>query len=307
MILVFAETSSSVLQSPYIDFYITSIKMKLNFKVNQISANYGSNSYSSSGGLVFDKVFEPLQDGRYISFSLNPSTAQVKAEFVFYQGKLHDLLKELSSTNTKTYLTQVITPKGITGLFLSIIIIARENIELNTSEMNKLTQSQTQERKIYTDKNNILQNTINGILNLYDSFKTINYGNSSSLISKIIDEINPDVKLSIGVCATVGAAIFVSCAAISLPKTNISDFFENSIETIMNGLPDLKFDNPILDSIMDLIPNSKTKNEIRDYNRKLDLVNNALNNNLANALHDALTMLQKDLYVSPTSEYCIPL
>ena len=58
---------------------------------------------------------------------------------------------------------------------------------------------------------------------------------------------------------------------------------------------------------MDLIPNSKTKNEIRDYNRKLDLVNNALNNNLANALHDALTMLQKDLYVSPTSEYCIPL
>ena len=302
----------------YIEFYITHIGINLNFIVNQISLNYGANSYSPTGSSSFNTSFNLLASDQYISFSLNPASLEITAEFVLYEQPLHKLLRDLSSPTTKQYLSEKVDNTGITGGALAAIIIARENIKKNSDEIYDLLTGPPRGRtnaeinvkmKNLGDKNTILNSTIDGILNTYKGFKTIHYGDSSKPISKIIDKFNPTIKISMMLCTAGLVAAFVSCVSITLPNTNIINFVKDSVKTIIEALPTLKFADKIPSKFISagsLFLTTSEKNKVRAFNNEVDKTNDILNNGILIALNDVLNMLQNQMSVSPSLQFCVP-
>ena len=296
----------------YIEFYITHIGIKLNLLVNQFSMYYGGNIYSPICNSSFNTSFNLLTSGQYISFSLNPASLEITAEFVLYQGKLHELLHSLSSLETKNYLTNNVNSTGITGASLAKIIIAHENIVKNNARIAQLDNmyvysiGRIEERKNLVDKNTILKSTIDGILNKYKEFKTIHYGNSSNPISKIIDKFNPTIKISMMLCTAGIAAAFLGCVSITLPA-DIIQFVKDSVYDIITALPTLKFADKIPSKYENHhLFSVSTRNKIRKFNDDVDKTNDILNNGVVTALNETLNMLGNTMVVTPSVQLCVP-
>jgi hypothetical protein len=298
----------------YIEFYITHIGITLNLQVNQFSMEYGLNRYSPTCSSSFHTSFNLLTSGQYISFSLNPASLEITAEFVLYNKPLHELLHSLSSLETKNYLTNHVNTTGITGGALAAIIIAHENIVKYKDKIENLLTGieggtlaeRYEKRKNLSDKITILQSTIDGILNKYKEFKTIHYGISSNPISNIINKFNPTIKISMMLCTAGIAAAFLGCVSITLPA-DIIKFVKDSVYDIITALPNLKFADKIPSKYENFALFSvSTKNKIRKFNDDVDKTNDILNNGVVTALNETLNMLGNTMVVTPSVQLCVP-
>jgi hypothetical protein len=316
---VFVE--QSLVTTPYVDFLITSIYTKLNLTLQYFSVNYGSQKYEVSN-ITFNKDFEALEDGKYISFSLNPLSVTLKAEFVFFSGTLSELLLKIASANAKNYLNIAIMNnpsiaiKG--GMFLVLLLIIYETVLKNDEEINVLnaiinkTDAQKENIINLTNKNKVLNNIITEILKYYNIFKSVNIGGVTSLISNIIDKYDPFVRLSIGVCGSpVFPPLLTACGLIQMEKILILNLLKQVIISIINTVSQtISICAKISDAIVNEIPIDEIKDLISELNNKIEDANDTLRKLLIIATQNVFNVLddaELGLTLSPLIQWCIPL
>jgi len=305
--------------TPYVDFLITSVKTRFNLNIQYFSVNYGSNKFELSN-FTFDKEFEALENGKYISFSLNPQTLELEAKFIFFSGTLTELLIKIASQRGQTYINTIIKPAGLRGgMFLIIILVVYETVLKNNDEIENLTQqglNKTKEQKAYianlVSKNKILNATLGNIWAYYNVLKNINIGQTSSIVSNIIEKCDPAVELSVGVCSAPAVpAVLVGCGSIAFPEIDILKVLKLAIIGIINvASGTLKVCDKIGDGIISKIPDDEIKNTLREINNDIDSANNILKNLLLIAVQNVFAVLDTaglGIVASPSIDWCVGL
>jgi hypothetical protein len=307
--------------SPFVDFLVTSIIVKFNFVLDHFRVNYGSHQFEVSG-LTFNKTFEALEDGKFISFTYNPSLQGLKAEFYFFSGTLTELLLKIASENVKTYISVVIMNnpniaiKG--GMFLILILIIYETVLKNEEEINILNAiiNKTNAQKEYitnlTNKNKILNNIITEIIKYYNILKSINISGATSLISNIIEKYDPFVLLSLGMCTSPAFPVVLNCCgSMEVDNINILILLKQVIIGIIDAFSKTaKVCDKIIDVVIDKIPVDEIKDLLNELNDKIEDANDVLRRLLIIAVQNVFELLddaQFGVTVSPKIEWCIPL
>lgn len=307
--------------TPFVDFLVTSIMVKFNLVLDHFRVNYGSQKFEVSG-LTFNKTFEALEDGKFISFTYNPSLQGLKAEFIFFSGTLTELLLKIASENVKTYMVTVImnSPniaiKG--GMFLILILIIYETVLKNEDELNILnaiinkTDAQKEHIINLKNKNKILNNIINEIISYYNILKSINISGATSLISNIIEKYDPYVEFSLGMCASPTFPVALNCCgSIELDNINILKLLKQVIMGIINAFSKTaKVCDKIAGGVIDKIPVDEIKDLLNELNNKIEDANDILKRLLIIALQNVFDLLDDvklGVTMSPSIEWCIPL
>lgn len=306
---------------PFVDFLVTSIVVKFNLVLDHFRVNYGSQKFEVSG-LTFNKTFEALEDGKFISFTYNPTLKGLKAEFIFFSGTLTELLLKIASENVKIYMSTVImnSPniaiKG--GMFLILILIIYETVLKNEDEINILntiinkTDAQKEHIINLKNKNKILNNIITEIIAYYNILKSINIGGATSLISNIIEKYDPYVKFSVGLCSSPGFPVLLNCCgSIRLDAINITNLLKQVIMDIITAFSKtIKVCDKIADGVIDKIPVDEIKAVLNELNDKIEDATDILKRLLIIAMESVFQLLDDanlGVTMTPSIRWCIPL
>jgi hypothetical protein len=324
MIFTYSLFESNKLElSPYVDFLITSVKTRFNLNLQYFSVNYGSNKFELSN-FTFDKEFEALENGKYISFSLNPQSLEIEAKFIFFAGTLSELLLKIISKNNDpkyTFIKSIIQTMGVQrGMFVIMLLVVYESVLKNNDEITRLqnlapTQSAATKTAIanLTSKNKIVNDTITSIVKYYNALKLINIGGAASdVITKIIEKCDPAVELSVGVCSAPAIpAVLVGCGSMAFSEIDIVNVLKTAIITIINvASGTLKVCDKIGDVVISKIPVQEIRDTLNEINRDIDSANNIIKNLLLIAVQNVFAMLNTTglgVVASPSIDWCVAL
>ena len=171
-------------------------------------------------------------------------------------------------------------------------------------------------RKIIHDclksKNKILNDTMGHIWAYYNLLKNINIGQTSAIVSKIIEKCDPFVELSVGVCtAPAVPAVLVACGSMAFPEIDIVNVLKMAIIGIINvASGTLKVCDKISTTVIDTIPDAEIKSTLQEINNDIDSANNIVRNLLLVAVKNVFDMLDSTglgVVASPSIDWCIAL
>lgn len=316
MIFVFVYIRGTDFADPYVDFSVTSIKTIIDFKVTTFSVNYGSNTHNI-GGFNYNKEFEGLADGKYISLSINPLTVEIEAKFVFFSGTLSELFFKIADSRVAPYIQNLLTKIPIkSGIFVILLIIIYETILKNQFDITSLnlilnkTPQQIAQLKSLTTKQTELNNQINGIINFINILSKIDVGGTLTMITSIMEKIEPTIELSVGVCTGLGIPpVMVACGSMSFPEVDILRYIKTALTATGNTIPKLEIADKISEKYIDLMP-GLVKQFVRGFNNSVDAVENSLRNGFVisvGKVFDLLDDAQLGFVVSPSVDLCVAL
>ena len=197
-----------------------------------------------------------------------------------------------------------------------MLIIIYETILKNQVDVTRLngivnkTKEEIAQLKGLTTKQTELNTQINGIINFITILSKIDVGGSLSMITGIMEKIEPNIELSIGICTGLGIPpVLVGCGSIAFPEVDILNYIKQALNATGNTIPRLDIADKISEKYKNLMP-KPVRDFVTGYNDAIDALENSVKNGFnvsVNSVFNLLDDAQLGFVVSPSIDLCVAI
>ena len=130
------------------------------------------------------------------------------------------------------------------------------------------------------------------------------------MITSIMEKIEPDIELSIGVCTgLLVPPVLVGCGSIAFPEVDILNYIKLALTATGNTIPRLDIADKISEKYIDYMP-KPLRDFVRGYNDSVDAVELSVRNGFnvsVNSVFNLLDNAQLGFVVSPSIDLCVAI